>query len=132
MAKNCELFAVKVLDSSGSGTLQAILDGLEHAATHCGGGKCVANLSLGFGGISTSANQAVANAVAAGVTVVVAAGNSNANACNYSPAAEPSAITGEYYSRFYLTSNLFHGLSSWYSSHDMYSYFFDFLFCSPF
>jgi subtilisin family serine protease len=38
-------------------------------------------------------NSAVARAVAKGVTVVVAAGNDNANACNYSPAREPSAIT---------------------------------------
>jgi hypothetical protein len=36
---------------------------------------------------------AVASLHAAGVTVVVAAGNSNANACNYSPARAPDAIT---------------------------------------
>jgi subtilisin family serine protease len=37
-------------------------------------------------------NNAVANLVACGVTTVVAAGNDNANACNYSPASTPSAI----------------------------------------
>jgi subtilisin family serine protease len=35
----------------------------------------------------------VAAAVAKGVTMVVAAGNSNANACKSSPASEPTAIT---------------------------------------
>ena len=35
----------------------------------------------------------MAGAVSKGVTMVVAAGNSNANACNYSPARAPSAIT---------------------------------------
>merc|ERR1719517_290787 len=36
---------------------------------------------------------AVDAAVSAGVTVVVAAGNENSNACNFSPAFVPSAIT---------------------------------------
>jgi subtilisin family serine protease len=38
-------------------------------------------------------NSAVAGAVSKGVTMVVAAGNSTADACNYSPASEPSALT---------------------------------------
>lgn len=38
-------------------------------------------------------DAAVANTVAKGITVVVAAGNDAANACNYSPAREPTAIT---------------------------------------
>jgi subtilisin family serine protease len=49
-------------------------------------------MSLG-GGKSSSVNSAVASAVSKGVSMVVAAGNSNADACNYSPASEPSAIT---------------------------------------
>ena len=49
-------------------------------------------MSLG-GGFSSSLNTAVANAVNKGVVMVVAAGNDNANACNYSPASEPLAIT---------------------------------------
>jgi subtilisin family serine protease len=52
----------------------------------------VANMSLG-GGASSTLDNAVGNAVAAGVTFVVAAGNSNANACNYSPARVASAVT---------------------------------------
>jgi subtilisin family serine protease len=45
------------------------------------------------GGASASLDAAVAKAVATGIPVVVAAGNDNANACNYSPAREASAIT---------------------------------------
>jgi subtilisin family serine protease len=52
----------------------------------------VANLSLG-GGASATVDAAVAGAVAKGVVMVVAAGNSNADACTASPAREPSAIT---------------------------------------
>ena len=45
----------------------------------------VASMSLG-GGASSAMDQAVTAMHNAGVTVSVAAGNSNANACNYSPA----------------------------------------------
>jgi serine protease len=48
----------------------------------------VINMSLGGGGSCTSATQtAINNAASRGTTVVVAAGNSNANAANYSPAS---------------------------------------------
>merc|ERR1719401_2052978 len=49
-------------------------------------------MSLG-GGFSTAMNNAVAAAVNAGVVVVVAAGNSNTNACTASPASEDLVIT---------------------------------------
>jgi len=49
-------------------------------------------MSLG-GGKSDAINQAVAAAVNAGVTSVVAAGNDNRDACSYSPASTPEAIT---------------------------------------
>ena len=52
----------------------------------------VANMSLG-GGRSTSINSAAAAVVNAGVFLAVAAGNSNADAQNYSPASEPSVAT---------------------------------------
>ena len=85
--------AVKVLDSGGSGSNAGVIEGIEHAVRDCAGSKkCVINMSLG-GGKSTSLNMAVANAVNAGVHVVVAAGNENTNACTKSPASEPKAIT---------------------------------------
>lgn len=49
-------------------------------------------MSLG-GSKSASLNSAVENTVSAGVTVVVAAGNSNEDAANTSPASAPNAIT---------------------------------------
>jgi len=56
------------------------------------GRASVASLSF-CGDFSPSLNAAAANLVSSGVTIVVAAGNSNANASDYSPASEPSAIT---------------------------------------
>jgi predicted secreted protein len=49
-------------------------------------------MSLG-GSPSTSEDTAIARTVAAGVTVVVSAGNDATDACTQSPAREPSAIT---------------------------------------
>jgi subtilisin family serine protease len=44
-------------------------------------------------GFSSSLKSAVANLVSRGVFIAVAAGNSNANACNYSPSSTSSAYT---------------------------------------
>jgi serine protease len=49
-------------------------------------------MSLG-GGWSSALNTAVTNLWNSGVFVAVAAGNSNANACNYSPASASGAYT---------------------------------------
>lgn len=91
VAKQVALRPVRVLNCQGSGTTSGVIAGIEWVAASTLR-PAVANMSLG-GGKSTSLNAAVAGAVASGVTMVVAAGNSSANACNYSPASEPSAVT---------------------------------------
>lgn len=91
VSKTVTLIPVRVLDCRGSGTNSGVIAGLDFVAKS----KlrpAVANMSLG-GGASSSLDTAVRNAVTAGVTIVVAAGNSNADACTSSPAREPSAIT---------------------------------------
>lgn len=91
VAKAVSLIPVRVLDCTGSGTWSGVIAGIDWVA----GSPlrpAVANMSLG-GGASTSVNAAVAGAVNKGVTMVAAAGNSNADACSTSPAGEPSAIT---------------------------------------
>ena len=55
-------------------------------------GHALANMSLG-GSYSVSLNDAVDSAVKRGIPFIVAAGNSNANAANFSPESTPSAIT---------------------------------------
>jgi len=99
VAEECDLCAVKVLDDNGSGTNTGVINGINHVVTNCKAAfpegterKCVANMSLG-GGFSPSLNTAVKNAVAAGVVMVVAAGNDNNDACSKSPASEETAIT---------------------------------------
>ncbi|MCS5490608.1 S8 family serine peptidase [Algoriphagus limi] len=91
VAKNVSLVAVRVLDCGGSGSWSGVIAGMDWVAANASG-PSVANMSLG-GGKSNSINDAVNRMYNAGVAVMVAAGNSNANACNYSPASAPNAYT---------------------------------------
>ncbi|EXJ92701.1 cerevisin [Capronia epimyces CBS 606.96] len=105
VAKKANIRAVKVLRSNGSGTMSDVVKGVEWAATaHSetvsaakkgkkkGFKGSVANMSLG-GGKSRVLDLAVNAAVDAGLHFAVAAGNDNADSCNYSPAAAEKAIT---------------------------------------
>jgi subtilisin family serine protease len=94
VAKKIELINVKVLGTDGSGTWSGVIGGIDYIiATYTANKKpSVVNLSLGGGKIQ-SVNDAVDAAVNAGVTMVVAAGNSNLDACSSSPASAPLAFT---------------------------------------
>lgn len=83
---------VRVFGCSGSTTFDAILKGLEWIIAN-GQKPAVANMSLGANTSVDLLDVAVRNTVAAGVTVVVAAGNSSLDACQSTPAREPTAIT---------------------------------------
>ena len=106
VAKKANIYAVKVLKSNGSGTMSDVVKGVEWAANRHseqvalakkGKGKkgfkgSAANMSLG-GGKSVVLDLAVNAAVDAGIHFAVAAGNDNADSCNYSPAAAEKAVT---------------------------------------
>jgi subtilisin family serine protease len=96
VAKNVELHAVKVCNSAGSCPDANVIAGLNWLiSNHIK--PAVANLSFrGFKSQSASwpnVNQAVQNAINAGVTCVVAAGNDNTNVTNVYPASVADAIT---------------------------------------
>jgi subtilisin len=91
VAPGARLWAVKVLDQQGSGSLSGIIAGIDWVVAQTG--IEVINMSLGGSGTSQAMNDAVANAVSSGVTVVVAAGNDDANASGFTPANAPDAIT---------------------------------------
>ena len=92
---------VRVLDGNGVGTLDMILDGVAWAAGLPGAAPNanparIVNLSLGgtvSGGCPAFAEAIFADAVAAGVTIVAAAGNTNVDAANTFPAHCPSVFT---------------------------------------
>ncbi|MFE9746538.1 S8 family serine peptidase [Saccharothrix saharensis] len=91
VAKGVQLIAVKVLNCAGSGTTAGVVNGVDWV-TRNAVKPAVANMSLG-GGVDTALDTAVRNSIAAGITYAVASGNSNANACNYSPARVAEALS---------------------------------------
>lgn len=95
VAKGVQLIGVRVLNCAGSGTYSGVIAGIDWVTRQKRAyptKAMVANMSLG-GGRTSAVDNAVSNSINAGVVYVVAAGNSSANACNYSPAATPNAIT---------------------------------------
>lgn len=91
VAKQANVVPVRVFGCGNTTTTAAIVAGIDWVRlNHVK--PAVANMSLG-GGASSALDTATNNLNDAGVTVVAAAGNSNANACNYSPARVPNAVT---------------------------------------
>ena len=88
--KKVGIMPVKVLDQSGSGSYNAIAEGILFAANN---GARVINLSLGGSFDSVTLRSAVQDAYAAGVTLICAAGNEyeTGNTISY-PAAYPECI----------------------------------------
>ncbi len=74
VAPGARIWAVKILDASGSGYLSDIIAGLEWVVDNASNIEVV-NMSIGGQGLSNSYQTAIQNVVAAGVVVVVAAGN---------------------------------------------------------
>ncbi len=92
IAPGAKLWAIKVLDSSGVGALSTIIKGIDYIRQYANQIE-VANLSLSCQCKSTAFDTAINNAVKAGITFVVAAGNSGKDASTFSPANNPNVIT---------------------------------------
>ena len=91
VAKGVSLHAVKVLDCTGSGRWSWVIAGIDWVTANAHH-PAVANMSLG-GSYTQSVNDAVTGSIASGVTYAVAAGNSSTDACTFSPASTPNALT---------------------------------------
>ena len=91
VAKGANVIAVRIFGCTGGtshSTVAAAVDWVTANAQK----PAVVNMSLG-GGANAPVNDAVAASVASGVVYAVAAGNSNWDACQTSPASAPAALT---------------------------------------
>jgi subtilisin family serine protease len=91
IAKGVNLVSVRVLDCQGSGSTSSVLAGIEWILAE-GTRPGVVNMSLGGAG-DVVIDDAVRRLYQAGFVTAVAAGNSTADACGFSPARAPEGIT---------------------------------------
>jgi subtilisin len=92
VAPGAKLWAIKVLDRNGEGALSTIIKGIDYIRHYYASQIEVANLSLGCECKSAAFDTAINNAVKAGITFVVSAGNSAKDASSFSPASNPNVI----------------------------------------
>src|SRR5438132_2170651 len=103
VAPGTTLYAVKVLNAQGSGTWAQGICGIDWVTANAAALNIkVASMSLGGGGSNDgncgnsnfdALHQAICRSTAAGVTYVIAAGNSGADYALFVPAAYPEALT---------------------------------------
>jgi subtilisin len=92
VAPGARLWALKVLDATGSGSISTIIAGIDYITQHAGEIDIV-NMSFGCECSSSSLDTAINNSVAKGVTFVAAAGNNHKDASTFSPAKNPNVIS---------------------------------------
>jgi subtilisin len=93
VAPGARIWAIKVLGGPlGTGSTSDVIAGIDYATAHADEIEVI-NMSLGGLGTSQATDDAIAGATAAGIVVVVAAGNDGADAAGYTPANSPHAIT---------------------------------------
>jgi subtilisin family serine protease len=91
VAKAVKLYAIRVLGCNGSGSTSGVIAGIDWV-TQNRVLPAVANMSMA-GSFSSTLNSAVQSSIKVGIVYAVAAGNNSADACNYSPASTPEALT---------------------------------------
>ncbi|CAE6464843.1 unnamed protein product [Rhizoctonia solani] len=94
VATSASVIAVKVLSDAGSGAYSDIIAGVNYVVTSAAssGRPSIATLSLG-GSANSALDSAIATAIGKGIHFTVAAGNSNVDAANTSPARVAAANT---------------------------------------
>lgn len=97
VAPGARLWAVRVLDGRGNGSLSTLVCGIDWVTAHADAID-VANMSLSgldpdLGCQDGALHEAICSSVAAGVTYTVAAGNAGEDSEEYSPASYSEVIT---------------------------------------
>jgi len=92
VARNATIHAVKVIADSGSGSFTWFIEAVDWIVAR-GERPAILSASLGGSGWIQTVNDAINQAVAKSVTVIVAAGNEGTDACNFSPSGVAVGIT---------------------------------------
>lgn len=91
VAKNVNLISVRVFSCVGITTWSRLIMAVDWI-TENAVEPAVVNMSI-QGEAADPIDLAIENSIASGITYVIAAGNYNSDACNYSPARTPGALT---------------------------------------
>lgn len=92
VAKGAFLHGVRVMQCDGNGQISTLLSGVNWVTANAVK-PAVVNISAAAAGSSPALETGVVNSINSGVTYVIASGNGNWDACNFTPARIPSAIT---------------------------------------
>jgi subtilisin family serine protease len=94
VSKKSNLVAVKVLGCEGGGSYSGVLKGLEYVFNEMKKTKRPSIINMSLGGPKSQAIDTVINNLdAAGIHIIAAAGNENANSCNVSPGGNPKVVS---------------------------------------
>ncbi|KAG0368797.1 hypothetical protein BGX24_002698 [Mortierella sp. AD032] len=96
VAKKAQIVSLKALDDAGAGRLSNVLAAIEWVVKqHVAQGssaRSIINLSLGAE-FNKPTNEAIQEAMRLGIHFSIAAGNDGKDACQFSPASTPGAMT---------------------------------------
>jgi subtilisin family serine protease len=92
VAKNAFIHGVRVIPCNGNGQISNLIAGIDWVTANRQN-PAVANISLAAAGSSPSLETSLTNSINSGVTYAVAAGNGAWDACNFTPARTPAALT---------------------------------------